>query len=210
VLSVIVTQSAVHIMNDAREMCSVPLEHLYPSYQTIEVGQAKDGRYILQYTNAWPDKPDWIVEADAQERILNRTELPVLEADTVQDPWWLESLQMLACPPFFLATSAILKNLVVGVDFVVVGLMAIIAVITTAALCRRYRFSRASSFFWIIFSLLTEMAGPLTMWSLRELPTRVKCPKCGGLRIVTREECEHCGAPFPSPAMEGIEIFEMV
>jgi len=30
------------------------------------------------------------------------------------------------------------------------------------------------------------------------------------MRVVTRENCEHCGQPFPGPPLEGTEIFESV
>jgi uncharacterized OB-fold protein len=43
---------------------------------------------------------------------------------------------------------------------------------------------------------------------VREQPTRVRCPKCGRRRVVTRALCEHCGAEFDPPQAEGIEIFE--
>ena len=46
------------------------------------------------------------------------------------------------------------------------------------------------------------------MLVLQELPARVSCPECRKLRVVTREECEHCGALHAAPAADGTEIFE--
>jgi hypothetical protein len=46
------------------------------------------------------------------------------------------------------------------------------------------------------------------MLVLQEWPARVSCPACRKLRVVTREACEHCGAPHAAPAPDGTEIFE--
>ena len=48
------------------------------------------------------------------------------------------------------------------------------------------------------------------MQSLLERPAREPCAVCGKKRVVTRELCEHCGAPFGAPALDGTEIFEPV
>jgi len=42
---------------------------------------------------------------------------------------------------------------------------------------------------------------------VQEWPARVVCPQCKKRRTVDRENCEHCGAPFPPPEKNGTEIF---
>jgi hypothetical protein len=39
-------------------------------------------------------------------------------------------------------------------------------------------------------------------------PAQIACPACRRRRVVTREQCEHCGAPHAYPALDGTEIFE--
>jgi hypothetical protein len=55
--------------------------------------------------------------------------------------------------------------------------------------------------FWLgIFGLLLLIA--LEAW-----PARETCPSCHHKRVVTRELCEHCAAPFALPSRDGTEIF---
>ena len=62
--------------------------------------------------------------------------------------------------------------------------------------------------FIVIFLLLTGVPGFIAFLSVNEWPARESCPSCGKRRVVTREKCEHCGAPFAPPQKAGIEIFE--
>jgi hypothetical protein len=59
-----------------------------------------------------------------------------------------------------------------------------------------------------MLALLLGITALLTLLSVRQLPLRVKCPRCGKLRVVRRHQCEHCAAAFDPPRPEGIEIFE--
>jgi hypothetical protein len=77
-------------------------------------------------------------------------------------------------------------------------------------LARRYSFSRAGCLGWALCGLLFGLAGLLLMLALQEWPARIACPGCGRPRVVTRETCEHCGAPHAAPAADGTEIFEEV
>ncbi len=77
-------------------------------------------------------------------------------------------------------------------------------------LTRRYRFSPGAQLGWAVFHLATGVPGLLAFLSVQEWPARTPCPKCGKLRVVPRETCEHCAAPWPPPQPSGIEIFEPV
>jgi hypothetical protein len=50
--------------------------------------------------------------------------------------------------------------------------------------------------------------GLVLMLVLQEWPARIACPKCHKLRVITRVQCEHCGALPAVPAPDGTEIFE--
>jgi hypothetical protein len=77
----------------------------------------------------------------------------------------------------------------------------------TFAIGRRYAFSRAALIGWTVGNFLLGPAGVLTMLSLRTWPTLKRCPSCGRWRVVNREQCPRCDAPFAPPAMDGTEIF---
>ena len=75
-------------------------------------------------------------------------------------------------------------------------------------LARRYRFATLHTVAWALFLLVLGIPGLLTFLAAQEWPKREICPVCGKLRVVDRENCEHCGSPFAPPDKTGIEIFE--
>ena len=77
-------------------------------------------------------------------------------------------------------------------------------------LTRRHAFSRWHCIGWALCGLLGGPMGLLLLLALQEWPARIPCPKCGKIRVVTRDTCEHCGAPHAAPALDGTEIFEEV
>src|SRR5205823_11579122 len=75
-------------------------------------------------------------------------------------------------------------------------------------LARRYAFTRARRVSWAILGFFFGWVGLVLMLMLQEWPARIACPKCRRLRVVTRDRCEHCGAPHATPPPDGTEIFE--
>jgi hypothetical protein len=75
-------------------------------------------------------------------------------------------------------------------------------------LARRHAFSRARCMGWMLMGFLFGWIGLALILIVEEWPARVACPKCRKRRVVTRELCEHCGAPHAGPASDGTEIFE--
>ncbi|BDI34465.1 hypothetical protein CCAX7_65160 [Capsulimonas corticalis] len=61
---------------------------------------------------------------------------------------------------------------------------------------------------WAALCFCFGLPGLLTLLSLAPWPARVICSVCGKRRVVTQEECEHCGVAFPAPPRDGTEIFE--
>jgi hypothetical protein len=85
---------------------------------------------------------------------------------------------------------------------------AIICAIVCLLLARRHAFSPARSAAWALVGFLFGWVGLALMLALQEWPARIVCPKCGKLRVVTRDTCEHCGAPHAVPEPDGTEVFE--
>jgi hypothetical protein len=75
-------------------------------------------------------------------------------------------------------------------------------------LARRYSFSPIERIGWALCGLLFGLVGLLLLLTVREWPVHIACCRCGKHRIVTRDACEHCGAPHASPAVDGTEIFD--
>jgi hypothetical protein len=73
---------------------------------------------------------------------------------------------------------------------------------------RRYAVSWGWRVGWGFVGFVFGWAGTLVMLTLQEWPARVRCAKCGRLRVVTRDLCEHCGARHAIPEPDGTEIIE--
>jgi hypothetical protein len=136
------------------------------------------------------------LESEARE---NPTEIPLL----LQNLW--------------LTTQAYLpgvrwdvkSHLSLAVGF---GAMLILAALASGLACfllpRRHAFSNARRIGWACCGLLFGPTGLLLMIALLEWPAQIACPKCRKLRVVTREQCEHCGAAHALPEPDGTEVFE--
>jgi hypothetical protein len=102
-------------------------------------------------------------------------------------------------------------NAHLGLVFGFAALMLMSAVVSALVcylLARRYAFSRAQRLGWSLCGLAFGPIGLLLMLALQEWPPRVTCCSCHRPRVVTRDACEHCGAPHAAPAPDGTEIFE--
>jgi len=60
---------------------------------------------------------------------------------------------------------------------------------------------------WIVMIALLGLPGYFGYVLARRWPVRVACPSCGDPAPRDREACFHCGAEFPLPAANRLEIF---
>ena len=97
---------------------------------------------------------------------------------------------------------------VMKLGIVMMILSATACTIVSISQTRRYAFTTRQRRWWPVFVALTGPAGLLTMWSLLDWPARETCPNCGRKRVVGRDLCEHCEAPFARPVPDGTEIFD--
>jgi predicted RNA-binding Zn-ribbon protein involved in translation (DUF1610 family) len=96
-----------------------------------------------------------------------------------------------------------------GLGGLIAALVAAVgAFFATALLAGGRGFSRQAKWVWSILNALLGCTGVLLFISLFTRIAKVPCPACGKPRLVTRERCEHCNAPFSPPAAQGIEVFE--
>ena len=73
--------------------------------------------------------------------------------------------------------------------------------------CQRYAFSHRQTLLWTTLTAVTGPVALLSMLALLQWPARVPCPACRKARVVNRERCEHCNAPFTAPEPNGTEVF---
>jgi hypothetical protein len=90
--------------------------------------------------------------------------------------------------------------------------LLLLAAATSALICwlvaRRYSFSRGGCMGWTVCGFLFGWVGLVLMLVVHDWPARICCAKCGKLRVVSRETCEHCGAVHVAQEPDGTEIFE--
>lgn len=73
---------------------------------------------------------------------------------------------------------------------------------------RRRALPRGQRIAWLLAAVAFGPGVLLALSAFYGSPAKEPCPACGRKRLVTRERCEHCGAPFDAPAPTGIEIVE--
>jgi len=84
----------------------------------------------------------------------------------------------------------------------------IISALPALPIGRRLVWSRRETLLWMIGMIFLSWPGVLMLLAMIPWPARYACPNCRKLRVVTRESCEHCGAPAPIPPHKDTEIFE--
>ena len=72
---------------------------------------------------------------------------------------------------------------------------------------RRYAFSGRWVLSWSFVALVGGPTALVLLWLTTDFPTREKCSRCGKMRVVDRDRCEHCGAEAHRPEMDGTEVF---
>jgi hypothetical protein len=96
----------------------------------------------------------------------------------------------------------------------VVWILSFLASIVPAILdyrrSRKYTFSAGRLTIWTGLAFVLGPIGFLLMICLLDWPVHEKCPACGRMRVVNRDLCEFCGAPFSPPPTDGTEILDLV
>ncbi len=85
---------------------------------------------------------------------------------------------------------------------------SIVAVLIVLFVGRRYAFDWRRIALWTVIAVAIGLMGAFLMLALLDFPARVACPSCRAPRVVTRDQCEHCGAAFDPPPADGTEILE--
>jgi 4-hydroxy-3-methylbut-2-en-1-yl diphosphate synthase IspG/GcpE len=223
VFAFVLTDRAFRALDDAsgKEVFSAPLAYPYTEYWIEAARLEGPTRYVLWYrpTARWgvdtETLPSHLVSYAADGRELARQTVPPLPLEIP-----------LSRAVYGLVTPTAGALAVLGIYYLATGLgpigstaliltfgaLMLFSALAAAAACgvlaRRYAFSHAAAAGWTSTGLLFGPAGLLLMLAVQQWPARVACPACCRLRVVDREQCEHCGALHTAPAPDGTEIFE--
>jgi ABC-type transport system involved in multi-copper enzyme maturation permease subunit len=221
--TVVITKRYVHLLTpDGTVAWKVLYEPAYPEYTGMRICFLKEpGQFAL-----WLDpstvanrKAEWTLPIrvrwiDHDRGVLKTVDLPNLSGRP--GPNRAEMLLALLMPaPFWTALYCQMDrdwSWTFPWKLVFISLVSAVVLWVPAGwwLGRRYNFTIGNQLGWAVFHLIFGLPGFLTFLSVQEWPAREPCPRCQKLRVVDREQCEHCGAEFTPPEKDGTEIFETV
>jgi hypothetical protein len=176
--------------------------------------------------------PEYVLEFSPDGRELKRTELPPLYpsnpeawytglwaalvplAAAIANVAWAVLLSALGDVDGAVMLANLRREFMSGwspflvASFLALAVSIVVCTVLTLWIARRYAFSRQARNWWALLAFLGGPAALLLLAALRDWPARENCSACGQKRVVDREECEHCGAPYPAPVADGTEIYE--
>jgi hypothetical protein len=222
------TTSNIYVLApDGKMILKTPFHRPPGDYGMVSVAQPEksDRYFVWQYpqynsASAW-DRPQIVQEVSATGQELKRYELPRL-VPPASPPGGAEAILIGAtAPPVLVATMTVAAPVLTerrplsealsdpSVKSVLRAALVggVLSALLTCLLAKQYAMNRAATMGWTIGNFLLGPAGILTMLSLRKWPTREVCPGCKRRRVVNRELCPRCAAPFLPPAADGTEIF---
>jgi hypothetical protein len=216
----VLTLRTLRVLRGNREILRAPLQLNWQNAFWVHTARIEDGSLTLLLSMHGTKYADAhrVVKISAEGQIVQQTELPPLPTTTGNfylQSRWQEALKACAIPPlaaFILITiSVLIHEAPLAEVWPVICMFVFIAIASGGFawwLTRRHAFSRAAVIVWTCFGIATGFCGALALIAMRSWPARVGCPSCGQRRVVTREICEHCGAPITPPPSLGIEVFE--
>lgn len=210
---VAVTKSRFLVLSDRGQyLFSVPahLSGLPPSEDEVMASVTPDGKDFF----FWYDNGLRLREYNVQGVLQKQTNLPVLpSAYGIQSMPLGEGLIGLLIPPPLvpvLAWDAVQHHQWpewLRLMLLLSALAGFISAFLAWRISLRCADRRAGRWAWTAGVFWLGLLGVLMLLALRGWPARETCPNCRRLRVVTRERCEHCGAPFAPVALDGTEIF---
>lgn len=177
----------------------------HPENGTLPAGQLKEAT-------------GQITEFSDDARVLAQYTLPLAAAGTVEETdIWSVALTALTSPAGVLLASRLYRLIEPHAaparspsrtTWVVSIAASLVSAAVALFLGGLWAFEKNRRWLWAAVALALGALGALLMLTLLGLPTRERCASCARKRVVTRERCEHCDAPFPAPPLDGTEIFE--
>jgi hypothetical protein len=219
--TIVVTRGYIRLLTpDGKVLWRAAYKPGYPDYNQIQVTFLDSrNQFALWLSPSWYAQgkaggklPTQVVWLDREQGVLKNTDLPELFHNGREFAREQKLISLSISPALMVMIPLINEQpRLEDIPWVLVRYS-----LTTALLClpigwwigRRYSLSLPARLGWAAFYLVFGIPGLLTFLSVQEWPARVSCPNCRKLRVVDRDQCEHCGANFAPPERNGTEVFE--
>jgi hypothetical protein len=232
-LIIITTTTGIGFLKgDGTPLVSAPYDPRAAGYGTVSVSRAvyAPGKPIFTiYHAAGGTLPEaqWLTAPEQAEKFeppratpVERFTLPPLSRPTPPRIEWPEKIRGEVAQPIIVPVATALARLLKTGSATVpgrpastwaLGIAFAILFATGAFLVgRRYAFTTREQLLWATMGFFGGVLGVALMLALREWPVRELCATCKRPRVVNRERCEHCGAEFERPALDGTEVFPLL
>ena len=225
------TRDTVYLLNKQGErLLQMPIDNSGDRYGSVELTRLPGSKR----TFAWyhPDqrstprgsRSSLIVEFTRDGTVLSRRELPDIVSPirihwTQRVAWFAQPLaaaiagkavEVLWLVHWRYANPLlrVLHQPLLWPELTLVLISSVMFAVVNLLVCWRRAFGRGALTAWTIWGFLLGPTGLLLLLCIQDWPARVACASCGDRRRVDYDSCEHCGAPFPTPALDGTEVFE--
>jgi len=175
--------------------------------------RARNGTMSLRESRRSPGR---LIELTPTGQVLAQLTVPRDSFADQQEPRWSSTVEafstQLVMPvgerAIYAATGGSSGSRPSTTEWILSLLGAVLFAAINLWLAKRYAFAQQRVITWTAIGFALGLLGFVLFLSLVERPALEPCPSCGRKRVVNRERCEHCGAPFAPPAMDGTEVFE--
>lgn len=207
------------------KLFTISLDFDLKTFSNIQVAMTPDGSRFFFWYGRWSGTtPGRLVTVASDGRVLKTKMLPAITNARPAMSFAQASPAVIVPPALLAATSLYAKighalgwpsadgfwNTLTGLGPLAIfsALGGLLPALLAGLVSRRLGDGRRGQIAWILGVFGLGIYGVLLLLALRAWPARVPCPNCGRLRVVDREECEHCGAAFARPRPDGTEIFD--
>jgi len=217
--------SVYYLDHEGRVVFKVPYDPGFEKYPDVSLSRLDEHADFHGVTNCYAlwFRPDYELNSKSGWKMPIRVQwigpdgeptqsrdLPAIRYDTPED--WTDKLGEALMPPIASVVETGKRWYYEGgihyPDWGWKGMpLAVVCALLGGMQIRRYRFPLAATAGWTGFIFFFGLVGLLVLFCVQEWPARETCGNCQKLRVVDRETCEHCGAPFPPAEKNGTEIF---
>lgn len=219
--TIVVTRGYIRLLTpDGKVLWRAAYKPGYPDYNQIQVTFLDSrNQFALWLSPSWYAQgkaggklPTQVVWLDREQGVLKNTDLPELFHNGREFAREQKLISLSISPALMVMIPLINEQpRLEDIPWVLVRYS-----LATALVCLpigwwlglRYSLSLPARLGWAAFYLVFGIPGLLTFLSVQEWPARESCPNCKKLRVVDRDQCEHCGANFAPPERNGTEVFE--
>jgi predicted RNA-binding Zn-ribbon protein involved in translation (DUF1610 family) len=199
------TGSELQIVRAGKALARVALRrHPEDKIVNYEIAERPDGGFAI-----YVGLDNLLIEVGPDGRDVSQTVLPPLPESADRAEALHDAVTVAMVPPAGVWAAAMRARAPVGWRMAAgsAGIAGFAGMLGWLRM-RRHAGNTFNRWWWTAMCGLCGVGGVLLLVCMRSAIVRMPCPNCGRKRLVAREQCEHCGAPFPPPVLTGVEVFE--